>query len=43
MLFLEKRVGIPEEFHTALKKLSPDFVITRYPDAVYGLPYEAWK
>ncbi len=42
LLFLGKRVGILEEFHTALRKLSPDFVITRYPDAVHGLPYELY-
>lgn len=42
LLFLGKSVGIPEEFYTSLRKLSPDFVITRYPDAAHGIPYDLY-
>jgi len=42
LLFLGKSVKIPDEFFSGLRKLSPDFVITLYPDAVNGLPYELY-
>jgi len=42
LIFLGRSVEIPERFHGALRRLSPDFVITRYPDAVHGLPYELY-
>lgn len=42
LIFLGKSVGIPDEFFSGLRKLSPDFVITRYPDAAQGVPYELY-
>ena len=42
LVFLGKSTGIPEQFYGALRRLSPDFVITRYPDAAHGLPYELY-
>jgi len=33
LIFLGKEVGIPEGYYSTLRRLSPDFVITRYPDA----------
>ncbi|MDI6723131.1 MAG: HEPN domain-containing protein [Methanobacterium sp.] len=42
LLFLGRSVKIPDEFLSGLRKLSPDFVITRYPDAANGVPYELY-
>jgi HEPN domain-containing protein len=42
LIFLGKSVEIPDEFLSGLRKLSPDFVITRYPDAAHGVPYELY-
>lgn len=42
LLFLGKSVKIPDEFFSGLRKLSPDFVITLYPDAAHGVPYELY-
>ena len=42
LIRLGKSIEIPEPFYGALSRLSPDFVITRYPDAAHGLPYELY-
>jgi len=42
LIFLGKSTGIPEKFYGTLRRLSPDFIITRYPDAANGLPYELY-
>ena len=42
LIFLGKSVGIPVKFFSILRKLNPDYVLTRYPDAAYGLPYELY-
>jgi HEPN domain-containing protein len=42
LLFLGKKVEIPDEFLTFLRKMTPDFVLARYPDAADGLPYELY-
>ncbi|MGB9937848.1 MAG: HEPN domain-containing protein [Methanobacterium sp.] len=42
LIFLGKSVEIPDEFLSGLRKLSPDFVITRYPDVAHGVPYELY-
>jgi HEPN domain-containing protein len=42
LIFLGKSTDIPGKFYGALRRLSPDFVITRYPDAAHGLPYELY-
>jgi HEPN domain-containing protein len=40
LLILANAVGVPGAYLTTLRKLSVDFVATRYPDAATGLPYE---
>ncbi|MEN4006818.1 MAG: HEPN domain-containing protein [Methanobacteriaceae archaeon] len=42
LLFLGRSVKILSEFLSGLRKLSPDFVITRCPDAAHGVPYELY-
>ncbi|MCD6403198.1 MAG: HEPN domain-containing protein [Candidatus Aenigmarchaeota archaeon] len=42
LIFLGKSVNIPKRFLSILRKLNPDYVLTRYPDAAYGLPYELY-
>jgi HEPN domain-containing protein len=42
LIFLGKKVKIPDEFLSGIRKVSPDFVITRYPDAANGVPYELY-
>lgn len=42
LIFLGKSVIIPDEFLSRIRKLSPDFVITRYPDVANGVPYELY-
>ncbi len=37
-----KKVGIPKEFESQLRKLTPDFVMSRYPDAAQTAPYELY-
>lgn len=40
LITLANAIGLPEAHFTTLRKLSVDFVATRYPDASTGLPYE---
>ena len=40
LIFLGRETGIPKEYDNGLRRLSPDFVITRYPDAAQAVPYE---
>lgn len=40
LVHLGKSVGIPEKLISYLKKMTPDFVITRYPDISQEIPYE---
>ena len=42
LIFLGKSVNIPEDYLTLLKKISPDFILTRYPDASYETPHELY-
>ncbi|MDI6701480.1 MAG: HEPN domain-containing protein [Methanothermobacter wolfeii] len=42
LIFLANELNVPEEFMSGLRKLNPDFIITRYPDAAQGLPYELY-
>ena len=41
-MFLGKSVDIPKKFYTFLRKLNPDYILARYPDASYGVPYELY-
>jgi len=42
LIFLGKSVDAPKSLYWMLRKLNPDYVLTRYPDAAYGLPYELY-
>jgi len=42
LIFLGRNVGIPEEYYNTLRRISPDFVVTRYPNAAHALPYELY-
>ncbi len=42
LMTLATTVRLPEEYLTTLRKLSVDFISTRYPDAASGLPYEMY-
>lgn len=42
LVSLGKKVGIPEELFPHLRKLAPDFVLSRYPNAAHGLPSELY-
>lgn len=42
LIFLGRKVDIPPEYYNALRRLSPDFVITRYPNAAQAVPYELY-
>lgn len=42
LIFLGRETGIPKEHHNGLRRLSPDFVITRYPDAAQAIPHELY-
>lgn len=42
LIFLGQKTGIPGEYYNGLRRLSPDFVITRYPDAAQALPHELY-
>jgi HEPN domain-containing protein len=42
LLFLAREVDIPKDFLLFVKELTPEFVITRYPDVVGETPYELY-
>jgi len=42
LIFLATETSVPSEFHMFLRRLTPEFVTTRYPDAAYGTPYELY-
>lgn len=42
LVYLGKSVGVPKELETLLRKIQPDFVISRYPDIAQALPYELY-
>jgi len=33
---------MPKEYHNGLRRLSPDFVITRYPNTAQVVPHELY-
>jgi len=35
--------GIPRKFHAFLRQLSPEYYISRYPDAVEDIPYTLYS
>ena len=42
LIYLGKEVNIPDNLIENLRKLTPDFVISRYPDITQTLPYELY-
>ncbi len=42
LIFLGKKLKLPARLLGNLRKLGPDFVIARYPDAAQGLPSELY-
>ncbi|RMF90446.1 MAG: HEPN domain-containing protein [Methanobacteriota archaeon] len=42
LLDLSLELNIPEEFLTVARELTPEFIITRYPDAAGGAPVELY-
>jgi HEPN domain-containing protein len=42
LIFLALEKDTPAKFYTFLRRLAPEFVTTRYPDAAYGAPYEIY-
>ncbi len=42
LIFLANRLDIPQNFFSLLKKLTPEFVTTRYPDVVGEVPYRLY-
>lgn len=42
LLYLGNEVGIPSKYRHSLRKLNPDFILTRYPDVANGVPYELY-
>lgn len=39
LIFLGKSCGLPEDYYPFLRRLTPEFVISRYPDVSGELPY----
>lgn len=42
LIYLASETSVPSRFYKFLRRLTPEFVTTRYPDAAYGTPYELY-
>ena len=42
LLELSLKLNIPEEFLSVVRELTPEFIITRYPDAIGGIPADLY-
>ncbi|MEK6937675.1 MAG: HEPN domain-containing protein [Nanoarchaeota archaeon] len=42
LFYLGKQAKVPDEFLSELKKLSPQYFLSRYPDASEEIPYELY-
>ncbi len=42
LIYLGKSAEVPDPFHSSLKKLSPQYFLSRYPDASQEIPYELY-
>lgn len=42
LIFLSNESGLPLKFNTFLRTINKEFVVSRYPDAAYGVPYELY-
>lgn len=43
LIYLATETETPAIYDSFLRKLAPEFVTTRYPDATYGTPYELYN
>ncbi|RLI72167.1 hypothetical protein DRO97_09155 [Archaeoglobales archaeon] len=42
LIYLGKSLGVPKELEAILRDLTPDFVISRYPDVAQEVSYELY-
>lgn len=42
LIFLGEEVKLPKMFYSFLRTINKEFVVSRYPDAAYGVPYELY-
>jgi len=42
LIYLGKLAGVPKKYFSELKKLSPQYFISRYPDISEDIPYELY-
>lgn len=42
LIYLATEVSLPKNFFKFLRRTTPQFVNTRYPDAAYGIPSELY-
>ena len=42
LIYLGKSVDIPDTFHSFLRDLTPQYIITRYPNATGEIPFELY-
>lgn len=42
LIYLGKSVGIPHTFHSFLRELTPQYTISRYPNAAGEVPFELY-
>ena len=42
LIYLASEADVPEKFFKFLRRLTPEFVTTRYPDAAYGSPNDLY-
>ena len=42
LIYLASELKTPKKFFSFLRQLNKEFIIARYPDAAYGVPYEMY-
>jgi HEPN domain-containing protein len=42
LIFMAQETKIPEKFKSFLRKLTPEYITTRYPNAVHDTPYSLY-
>ena len=42
LIYLGRKVEIPEDYESLFRRIQPDFVMIRYPDAAQALPHELY-
>ena len=43
LIFLAKEIPVPREFYDLLQSLTPEFIITRYPDVAGDAPFKLYS